>query len=265
MNWPNSKKKAGLEIGRSRSSSEDRIERTKLFVEKSKKRVGALREEVTRGQVGFRGECPSRWRVAVADIGAGSLRDARTTTPDSSSGFCTRICAIEILCAGTHTGEGRSPIRIIETWFGRETEEDQIRGRSLQEVALGDTLAGATDRSNRGDSSSLMETLIDRAESSVRSNTVSTRCDGVGRRCVLLRDMFSMWLPRCEDRGSFSLPGPPRLVLRGVIPSQGELSARDVVDELPTTVVPESSKDNAQEFVVQEVISQVWFESTQSR
>ena len=105
-------------------TGEGSFERTKLFIERSKKRVGALREEAsraqiivqeTRGQVGFGGKCPSRWRVAVADIGAGSPRDARTTTPDSSSGFCTIIGAIEILCAGTHTGEGRSPIRIIET------------------------------------------------------------------------------------------------------------------------------------------------------
>ena len=36
--------------------------------------------------------------------------------------------------------------------------------------------------------------------------------------------------------GEASHPGHPRLVLRGAIPSQGEVSARDVVDELPTTV-----------------------------
>ena len=54
----------------------------------------------------------------------------------------------------------------------------QKRGRGrlvvdpVQEVAHGDTLVGATDRSNRGDPSSLMETLIDRgdAESSGRSS-----------------------------------------------------------------------------------------------
>ena len=89
---------------------------------------GAVDRPGDRGQVGFGGKCPSRWRVAVADIGAGSPRNARTT-PDSSSGFCTRIGAIEILCAGIHTGEGRSPIRIIVAWFGREAEEDHIGGR----------------------------------------------------------------------------------------------------------------------------------------
>ena len=56
------------------------------------------------------------------------------------------------------------------------SEERQRKTRlvadPLQEVTLGDTLAGATDGSNRGDTSSLMETLIDRAdaECSVRSN-----------------------------------------------------------------------------------------------
>ena len=80
------------------------------------------------GQVGFGGKCPSRWSDAVADFGAGSPRNTRTT-PDSSSGFCTRIGAIESLCVGTHTGEGRSPIRIVNTWFVGKAEKDQS-GRS---------------------------------------------------------------------------------------------------------------------------------------
>ena len=115
--------------GSSRGGSHQRDKALHLEVQEARwciargSQSGAVDRAGDRGQVGFRGKCPSRWRVAVVDMGAGCPRNARTT-PDSSSGFCTRIAAIEILCAGIHTGEGRCPIRIIEAWFRREAEED---------------------------------------------------------------------------------------------------------------------------------------------
>ena len=119
-----------------------------------------------------------RWRMPFAMESCGCRHLNREThgTPEppltAPADFAQELSQLRF-CAGTHTGEGRSPIRIVEVMVRKRGRgRPRLVADPLQEVALGDTLAGATNRSNRGKTSSLMETLIDRADAefSVRSN-----------------------------------------------------------------------------------------------
>ena len=208
---------------------EDRIEG--IFIERSKKRIVALREEA---------------QLIVQETEAklvseeNALRDGEL-----------RLQTLEREAHGTPEPTRTPPadfaqeleqlrFRIVEAWFRREAEEDQIGGRS-------------SSRSQRHACGGY------RSEQSCRSIKFDGDIDRQGRRRVF-REIQPPFQPdvmglgadpfcfvicsrygfRGVRVGEASHPGPPRL-LRGVIPSQGELSAGDVVDKLPTTVLASQS------------------------
>ena len=224
---------------------EDRIEGTKLFIERSKQRVGALREEVSRAQLIVQ-ETETKLVSEENALRDGELRlqtlerEAHGTPAPpltAPADFAQELAQVRFCVQELTRGEGRSPIRIVEAWFGREAEEDQIGCRSTSRSHAWRYACG-----------------VHQSEQSWRHIEFDGDVDRQGR-CRVFREIQSPFQPdvmglgadtfclvRCSRYGlrgvrigEASHPGPPRLVLRGVIPSQGEVSARDVVD-LPTTV-----------------------------
>ena len=114
---------------------EDRIEGTKLFIERSKKRVGMLRKEVSRAQLVVQ-ETEAKLVSEENALRDGELRlqilerEAHGTPEPPRTAPADFAQELAQLRFCVQTGEGRSPIRIIEAWFGREAKEDQIGGRS---------------------------------------------------------------------------------------------------------------------------------------
>ena len=99
----------------------------------------------------FRRKMPfMQWESCGCRLWSRIAHGTPETIPDSSSGFCTRTGTIESsVCWNSH---GRGTIS-DQNCRQHGSEERQRKTRvvdPLQEVALGDTLVGATDWSNRG-------------------------------------------------------------------------------------------------------------------